>query len=1312
MPNRTVTVELKALVSSYVAGMKQAGSATKEFADKGKKYVEDHSAELSHLGMTAAAAGAAIVLGVGKAVKTYADFDKEMSRVRSTGDDARQSIDDLRSTAMKLGADTQYSAREAAQGITDMLKAGMAAKDVIGGGLAGALALAASDQLDVAFAAETTAVALQQFKMEGTQATHVADLLAAGAGKAMGGVTELAQALKYVGPVAAGMNISIEETIGTLSAFASEGILADQAGTSLRGVLSSLTSPSSAARKELERLGVTLYDQEGKFLGVANMAGQLETAYQDASDAEKDMSLGILFGNQQITAARILLKQGAAGIQEWTDKVNDAGFAQRQAAEMTNNLAGDIERLGGSIDTVFIQGGSGANNVLRQMAQGAESVVDWVGQLPAPLLETLTVLTGAGGIATLGVGAVLKLVTVAAEARRNFRLLGVAAGTAKVAVAGVGAALAVGTIALTAWAASAADARTRANDLASTMVYVAGEAQKTSATTQELIATLTGDGGLTAANGLAKSLGISFEATSVAAEKLGLTTADLLDYLAKTGPGVVKVNDALAAHDNWQAWIDGGDELRGTAMQVRQDLGVLADGLSEGERQTVAAGRANEAAAVSTKNYAQAALETTDTNKDGAASFSELATSASKAANALLQASGSHIGMEAAIDDAAKALKENGRTLDLNTAKGRANQAALDTLASSTLAYRDSLIATERPAAEVEAANKRGRDAWLKTAVAMGMGSTEAKALADELFAIPKDIEAVVKTTLDREGIKGWNDWTPEEKIAHVKVLIRQGKIQADGGVWEHFAAGGTRDLSQIRPFQGDAGVNWGEKGSGPWEAFISGAPQKRDRSLAIWREVGRRLGATEALAAAFADGGISEPTYLGKSLSYWADQLRTPLELTRLQIQVRDLKADLAAREKYKDRGRTKTRDKLRGLDRTEAKQQLVEAQTELDLALTAQKLNADRLGTIADRLAGYEQDQATARSAESRAGLATGLATDLRRGTLAEQVRSGGGLGVVDQLLDWSGNEALTAEARARLAETATGAESALLALYDQMDAAKDKVAQLEQVASQVKSAVGGFDLASAMESTWLAHSDERGNSWYTEQTASAASITAAAQAKVAKARGFASKIRQLLDAGMSAAVIQDIARMGIDAGSLAADAFLADAGQIADLNTAYADLEVASGQIAQFVTEASAEGGLAAAQALVDSLTSQADQIGQTLASALVSALADSGTPLPGRASGGSVLAGHLYQVNELGVEAFQPAVDGYVLSASQVRDRVDLPGYTGRNAAPSYTTIYQIGEVSYRPEQLDARKIDAIEQVIDLGINGARMAQAGV
>src|SRR5690606_17003244 len=154
--------------------------------------------------------------------------------------------------ALEAGGATVFTATESANAIEELGKAGVETADILGGGLAGSLDLAASAQLGVARAAEITGITLKQFKLDGTEAGRVADVLSAGANKAVGSVEDLANGLKFVGPQAAAVGVSLEDTVATLALFADQGIIGEQAGSALRGMLASLTAPSRQAQAALD----------------------------------------------------------------------------------------------------------------------------------------------------------------------------------------------------------------------------------------------------------------------------------------------------------------------------------------------------------------------------------------------------------------------------------------------------------------------------------------------------------------------------------------------------------------------------------------------------------------------------------------------------------------------------------------------------------------------------------------------------------------------------------------------------------------------------------------------------------------------------------------------------------------------------------------------------------------------------------------------------------------------------------------------------------------------------------------------------
>jgi TP901 family phage tail tape measure protein len=382
--------------------------------------------------------GGVMLAAFGIAAKAAMDFDKSISAVGANTGASAEQMGKLRQAALDAGAATMYSAKEAADAENELAKAGVSVKDILGGALKGALDLAAAGQLDVATAAGIAATALKQFGLSGSQTGHVADLLAAGANKALGSVQDLSEGLKYVGPVAAGMGVSIEQTTGALALFASKGILGEQAGTSLRGVISSLSSPSMEAQKQLNALGISVFDAQGKFIGLDGVAEQLKSRMSGLTQEERSQALGRIFGNAQLTAAQVLYESGAAGIHKWTDAVNDSGFAQEQAAKLTDNLAGDLERLGGSLSTVLIEGGSKATGVLRFLVQAATDGVDAIGSLPGPLQAVGTGLIGVVGGGTLLLGVLGTVIPRIQEAREALVRIGPAGETANAAMGKIG----------------------------------------------------------------------------------------------------------------------------------------------------------------------------------------------------------------------------------------------------------------------------------------------------------------------------------------------------------------------------------------------------------------------------------------------------------------------------------------------------------------------------------------------------------------------------------------------------------------------------------------------------------------------------------------------------------------------------------------------------------------------------------------------------------------------------------------------------------------------------------------------------------
>jgi TP901 family phage tail tape measure protein len=423
--------------------MAQGSLATKKLADdltsvdaagaKSRRGLDTFGNAAGKIGLVAAA-------GFGAAVLQAANFDQAMSNVQAATRESTQNMEALREAALQAGEQTVFSATESAAAIENLAKAGVSTADILGGGLQGALDLAAAGSLEVAEAAEIAAGAMAQFGLSGQDVPHVADLLAAGAGKAQGEVTDMAFALRQSGLVANQMGLSIEETVGTLSAFAEATLLGSDAGTSFRTMLLRLANPSKESKELMEGLGIAAYDMQGNFVGIEALAGQLQGAFEGQEQATRDAALATIFGSDSIRAANVLYEQGSAGIADWTTKVNDSGYAAETAATKLDNLKGDLEELGGALQSALIGTGDGSQGPLRALTQRLTDVVNAYNNLPPAAQSAVGALLAGGALIGGSIWVGVKLIQGISNTREALDNLGVSGAKAQRAMKGLAAA--------------------------------------------------------------------------------------------------------------------------------------------------------------------------------------------------------------------------------------------------------------------------------------------------------------------------------------------------------------------------------------------------------------------------------------------------------------------------------------------------------------------------------------------------------------------------------------------------------------------------------------------------------------------------------------------------------------------------------------------------------------------------------------------------------------------------------------------------------------------------------------------------------
>jgi TP901 family phage tail tape measure protein len=440
-------VEVRANINGLDRDMAAAARSVKglgDASDVAAKKAEAHARKMEELkhastevGKGMMVAGLAIGAGVAVAVVEFAKYDKALAGYRAVSQATRAETDLLTKQAMKLGETYGYTSVEVVNAATALNKAGVSTKDVLGGALSGALTLAASDTMDVAEAADIAAIAMTQFGLHGKDVPHIADLLAAGAANAVGDVKDLAWGLRQTGLVADQFGLDLDETVGALAGFAAAGLLGSDAGTSMKQMLLSLAAPSGVAKKKMDELGLSAYDAKGDFIGIEGLAGELQRTMGGLSQESRNAALSIIFGQDAIRTSTELYNLGAAGVEEWANKVNQAGFAQKVAAEKMNNLSGDWKKLTVSIQNGLIDMGSSADGFLRPIVQAVTGAVQSFRDLPEPVKGGILAVAGLTSGALLLAGAVMTTVPKIVEFKESWDKLTAAGGKHAVAMSKV-----------------------------------------------------------------------------------------------------------------------------------------------------------------------------------------------------------------------------------------------------------------------------------------------------------------------------------------------------------------------------------------------------------------------------------------------------------------------------------------------------------------------------------------------------------------------------------------------------------------------------------------------------------------------------------------------------------------------------------------------------------------------------------------------------------------------------------------------------------------------------------------------------------
>ena len=322
-------------------------------------------------------AGAGIGYGIYDTVKTYKDFQQQMSAVAAISGASGAELDALTAKAKEMGAVTSFSATESAKAFEYMGMAGWKSEDMISG-IAGIMNLAAASGEELGRVSDIVTDALTAFGLKASDSAHFADVLAQAATNSNTNVGMMGYTFKYVAPIAGTLGYSIEDVGVAIGLMANQGIKGEQAGTTLRKIFSSIASPADQAVQILDEWGISATDANGNVKPLLGTMKELRAQFKTLSKTEQLDRAYSLVGEEAKSGFLAMMNASDADFDKLVESLNNAeGAAQKMADIRLDNLAGDMEQLGGAWETfqLSIMEGKGADG-LRSFIQGVSKDID------------------------------------------------------------------------------------------------------------------------------------------------------------------------------------------------------------------------------------------------------------------------------------------------------------------------------------------------------------------------------------------------------------------------------------------------------------------------------------------------------------------------------------------------------------------------------------------------------------------------------------------------------------------------------------------------------------------------------------------------------------------------------------------------------------------------------------------------------------------------------------------------------------------------------------------------------------------------
>ena len=377
-------------------------------AQKTTKNVEKSIEKVGKQSAKSSAVATGVIAGI---TAVGVQFEKSMANVQAISGATADDMALLEAKAREMGKETVFSASESADALGYMALAGWKTQDMLDG-LPGILNLAAAGNTDLATTSDIVTDALTAFGKSAKDSAHLADIMSATMSNSNTNIEMLGQSYKYVASLAGAMNYTMEDTSLALGLMANAGIKADQAGTSLRSMLTRLAKPTDEVEMAMEKLGISLTDKNGKMKSMREVVQNLRSSFNKMTESEKAQYAAIIAGKNAMSGMLALVNGSDEDFDKLANAIdNSSGSAQQMSDVMNQSTANQIKIMWSEIQELGLKMAEVLLPAVRQLVDWGTKLAQWLQNMNPTLRTVILIVLGLIAVLSPLLLIVAKLIT-------------------------------------------------------------------------------------------------------------------------------------------------------------------------------------------------------------------------------------------------------------------------------------------------------------------------------------------------------------------------------------------------------------------------------------------------------------------------------------------------------------------------------------------------------------------------------------------------------------------------------------------------------------------------------------------------------------------------------------------------------------------------------------------------------------------------------------------------------------------------------------------------------------------------------------